>query len=69
MIPPIPCKVCGDAHHSSKCVELNPPPSEGIPNPDGGGKHAQNPIEEDDSLAVAVIISSYCKKHYEPVRL
>ncbi len=57
MIPSVPCSVCGEGHNPRKCTELNPPSPEGLPNSDGGGKHAQNPIEEDDSLAMNKIVS------------
>jgi hypothetical protein len=49
MIPSVPCMVCGGHHRVSKCSALNPPPPEGIPNPDGGGQRAGQ-HEHEDSL-------------------
>lgn len=38
MIPSVPCMVCGESHRVSKCSALNPPPPEGIPNPNSSSQ-------------------------------
>jgi hypothetical protein len=57
LVPGRGCTLCGGPHLPSRCSELNIPPPEGLPNPDGGGKRAGNPEpDEDDCLRVKSLV-------------
>ena len=58
LVPGRGCTLCGGVHMASRCSELAPPPPEGLPNPDGGGKRAGNPEPEEDHLRIKSLMSN-----------